>query len=410
MNTGYTGRTATINKVGRTFEAVTNEGEIVTDEISTVTRTKAFRAGVGLAELRTKSGRLQWRLSDDVVTTTASTPATPTVAPADAPVAGFNMSVINVETQEELIDFLHKKALKLRPEGLVISDLKWKFLMRNVLRGENLLMTGPSGCGKTLAAQSVSDAFPGRRYFYFNLGATQDPRSTLIGNTHFNQGSGTFFSESHFVQAIRTPGAIILLDELSRAHPEAWNILMTVLDRNQRYLRLDEASDSPTVKVADGVTFIGTANIGSEYTSTRTMDRALMDRFVTVEMEPLNAQQELGLLQYMFPTVRVALLKAVSEIAHHTREQMKGGAGRLSAMISTRASVQLAGLLQDGFSLEDAAEVAIFPFFDADGGLDSERTYVKQLVQKHIPPPEKESTEGLFDGAVKQHSSNHIPF
>ena len=202
-----------------------------------------------------------------------------------------------------------------------------------------------------------------------------------------------------------------MLDEVSRAHPEAWNILMSVLDRNQRYLRLDESPDAATVKVAEGVTFIGTANIGSEYTSTRTMDRALLDRFVTVEMEPLDAVQELGLLQYMYPSVPKVQLKAIAEVAAHTREQMKSENAVLSAMISTRMSVQVAGLLEDGFSIEEAAEVAIYPFFDADGGLDSERTYVKQVLQKYLPPTETEdNSDELFSGVVGSLDENNIPF
>ncbi|GHV71306.1 hypothetical protein FACS189420_5910 [Bacteroidia bacterium] len=44
-----------------------------------------------------------------------------------------------------------------------------------------------------------------------------------------------------------------------KAKPEAWNILMSVLDINQRYLRLDEEVDSPTVFVAQGLTFMATA-------------------------------------------------------------------------------------------------------------------------------------------------------
>jgi hypothetical protein len=34
--------------------------------------------------------------------------------------------------------------------------------------------------------------------------------------------------------------------------------------------------------------------------------------------------------------------------------------------------------------LLEAAEIAILPYFSADGGLDSERTFMKQLVQKYI--------------------------
>jgi len=130
------------------------------------------------------------------------------------------------------------------------------------------------------------------KFFYFNLGATQDARASLIGNTHFDKSSGTFFKESSFVKAIRTPNAIILLDEISRSHHDGVNILMTVLDDLQRYIRLDEKEDSEIVRVADGVTFIATANVGNEYTATRVMDRALLSRFpVKIEMTPLDTCQ-----------------------------------------------------------------------------------------------------------------------
>jgi nitric oxide reductase NorQ protein len=245
------------------------------------------------------------------------------------------------------------------------------------------MMTGPTGCGKTLAAQSLVKSL-NRPDFYFNLGATQDPRATLIGNTHFDKQKGTFFSESAFVKAIKTPNSIVLLDELSRAHPEAWNILMTVLDAGQRYLRLDEAEGSPIVKVADGVTFIATANIGNEYTSTRIMDRAMMDRFVTIEMNLLDKDSEFDLLKLIYPNADEYSLNALAEIASTTRELIKTDASKISTILSTRTNVEAAGLVYDGFTLLEAAEIAILPYFSADGGLDSERTFMKQLVQKYI--------------------------
>jgi hypothetical protein len=45
----------------------------------------------------------------------------------------------------------------------------------------------------------------------------------------------------------------------------------------------------------------------------------------------------------------------------------------------------MAGLIYDGFSLQEAAEVCVYPFFSDAGGADSERTYMKQLVQKYLP-------------------------
>ena len=296
------------------------------------------------------------------------------------------------EDHAEMLNFIHS-SYKLKPNGLVMKELKWKYLVRGAVRGKNILMTGPAGCGKTMAAKSVVNALD-RPDFYFNLGATQDPRSTLIGNTHFDKKKGTYFSESLFVTAIKTPNAVILLDELSRAHPDAWNILMTVLDAGQRYLRLDESDGSETVPVAEGVTFVATANIGNEYTSTRVMDKALMDRFTIVEMDVLSDEEEYGLLTYMFPHVEPDLLKSVSEIAHSTRVESRNDSGRVSNGISTRTSVEMAGLLFDGFGLDEAAEVTVYPQYSEDGGMESERTYIKQLVQKFISDG---SSDDLFN-------------
>ena len=242
-------------------------------------------------------------------------------------------------------------------------------------------MTGPAGCGKTMAAKALVSALD-RPDFYFNLGATQDPRATLIGNTHFSKEEGTYFSEALFVKAIQTPNAVILLDELSRAHPDAWNILMTVLDAGQRYLRLDEASTQATINVADGVTFIATANIGNEYTSTRVMDKALMDRFTIIEMDLLSKDEEADLLKYMFPLVKSEDLANIAGITEMTRKECSNEESRLTAPVSTRTAVEIASLLFDGFTLEEAAQITIYPQYSADGGVDSERTFVKQIVQK----------------------------
>ena len=385
-----------VEAFGSTFKLIDTKGNKVgTLGIGTPTRKSAFHEGMALQAFVQKNGKKTYRkVGMDVYNNL--------VVPMKTDMGGVQFEDNSDHTA--IKDFIHNGSVSLKPEELVITDLKWKYLIRSAVRAKNIMMTGPAGCGKTMAAKALVTGLD-RPDFYFNLGATQDPRATLIGNTHFDKNKGTFFSESAFVKAIKTPNAIILLDELSRAHPDAWNILMTVLDGGQRYLRLDEADGSPIVKVATGVTFIATANIGNEYTSTRVMDRAILDRFVTIEMDVLNDEQEFGLLKFMFPEVDEYDLKAIAEIAHHTRTQSMSDAGKVTSMVSTRASVEMAGLIYDGFSLFEAAEISIFPFFSNDGGVDSERTYVKQLVQKYV----KDTGDALFTEQTTQDSEEEIP-
>jgi MoxR-like ATPase len=296
---------------------------------------------------------------------------------------------------EDVLNFIHEKSEGLKPKALFMESLKWKYLIRNIIRGKNIMMTGPAGCGKTMAAKAAANSLEGYKTFIINLGATQDPRTTLIGNTQFDTKKGTVFNTSPFVKAIQTPNTVVVLDELTRAHPEAHNILMSVLDQGQRYLRLDEAADAPVVKVADGVSFIASANIGNEYTATRALDRAILDRFTIIEMDTLTKAEEATLLQMMYPSVLSETLTNVAEITSMTRTEVMSESPKLSNSLSTRTAVEIGSLLYDGFSLAEAAEITIYPLFDQSGGAQSERVYMKQYIQKFLG--ERPSDENLFN-------------
>ena len=363
------GTVVQVVKSGNRYNAWDADGNKWTHAIISSTRKNNYMKGKAI-ELREKNGQEYW-YGVPMEKFNASTTIPTTPSDIEIP-----------DGHAEIVDFIGN-SYGLKPKGLIMKELKWKYLIRSAVRGKNIMMTGQAGCGKTLAAKSLVNALD-RPDFYFNLGATQDPRSTLIGNVHFDKQKGTFFSESLFVKAIQTENAVILLDELTRAHPDAWNILMPVLDYGQRYLRLDEADGQTTIKVADGVTFIATANIGNEYTATRQLDKALLDRFTVIEMDLLTQEEEYGLLKYMFPTVEEKTLENVSNITSLTRAEAMTENPRISSGVSTRTSVEIAGLLFDGFSLLESADITIYPQYDATGGADSERTFVKQIVQKFV--------------------------
>ena len=119
-----------------------------------------------------------------------------------------------------------------------------------------------------------------------------------------------------------------------------------------------------------------------------------MDRFTIVEMDVLTEDDEYSLLTYMFPHVDSSVISNVSKIASLTRIESNSETARVPHGVSTRTTVELCGLLYDGFSLEEASEVSIYPQYDNTGGVDSERTFVKQIVQKFC---DDGSSDDLFN-------------
>ncbi len=374
-----------------------------THEIATQRKREAFNEGKYLHRKENTQGKIYWRMIDpsEAELTFGKNTETKTLTLSQLKVRYEGIFEDN-ET-EKIREFI-SNSKKLKPRDLIIKELDWKYLIRCGIRGQNIMITGFQGCGKTKCAHALKAALK-RPFAYFNMGATQDPRSTLIGNTHSKDGS-TVFVQSRFAKMIQVPYAVILLDEVSRAHPEAWNILISVIDPTLRFLSLDEDEDWKVIRVAEGVTFISTANIGGEFTSTRVMDAAFTDRWITFEMPLLSKSEEEELLMLEFPDLNTDVISAIAETVDYTRKEIVKEDGAISKIITTRMSQNWAGLVVDGFTFREAARVAVYPSFSKDGGVDSERTKLKQIVQKWndmadtgiIPlGTEDESGDELFD-------------
>lgn len=353
----------------RFYTATTAEGLDVTDMLKPFQKKNAAKAQRALKVVRSVNG-LQVRQVE--------------LSEFDAAAKAFAATIDGNELHAAAVRAYIKSSPTIRPNDYKVSDLVWKFMVRSVLRGKNLLFKGPQGCGKTSGVFALADVL-NRELFNIPLGASQDARSTLIGNVHFKHELGTFVSDSEFVRAIQTANAIILLDEITRAPPDAMNILMSVLDAKQRFLRMDEKPDTPIIRVAKGVTFMATANVGHQFTGTRVLDAALLDRFEVIEVEPLGRDAEIELLNLLIPGVDVVNITAIASIAADSREEIKSEQPKISNLISTRQTIRLAELISDGFTLEEAVEVVVYPFFSDAGGAESERAYVRQIVQKYLP-------------------------
>ena len=90
------------------------------------------------------------------------------------------------------------------------------------------------------------------------------------------------------------------------------------------------------------------------------------------------------MIQQIYPTIDPTAAVALAEIALQTRNEVRSDSAKIQTPLSTRSVLEMADLLVDGFTLQDCAEVCIYPLYSQDGGMQSERTFVKQVVQKFV--------------------------
>jgi len=259
--------------------------------------------------------------------------------------------------------------------GFHVEQDIWNLLIRNGLRLENTMLIGPTGTGKTEVLQHVADAL-GKKLHIVDMGTIQDAQSALLGVHRLNEKGFSEFDYAPFAQYIQED-CIILLDELSRAPLSAANILFPCLDR-RRYLPIDIAGDGEErhIPVHENAMFFATANLGSEYTGTHAIDRALIDRFFPVELDYPIEKAEIDILAKR-TGIDKKTAKAIVKISRSIRSQFKEQ--ELSTSVSVRHTLQTAALVTDGFDLITSLNQVILPLFD-DGSGAGERAKVRSII------------------------------
>jgi MoxR-like ATPase len=264
---------------------------------------------------------------------------------------------------------------KVEDIGFHIDPEMWFLLCRNVLRGENTLLVGPTGSGKTEIINHLAKAME-KEMFIQDMGTVQDAQSALLGVHRLNKEGHSIFEYAPFVGHIKS-GGIVLLDELNRAPLAANNILFPCLDK-RRYLPIDVASEESERKVAvhEGTVFFATANLGSEYSGTHSIDRALLDRFFPIELSYPTERDEINVLK-LRTGVDEKAASAIVKVSNEIRKQYKEQ--ELSTPVSVRHTLQAASLISDGFDTDKALLATIMPLFE-DGIGVSERSKVLSIV------------------------------
>lgn len=259
--------------------------------------------------------------------------------------------------------------------GFHVDEDVWYLLIRNIMRGENTMLIGPTGSGKTELVTHITKAMD-KHLSIQDMGTVQDAQSALLGVHRLNKEGHSEFDYAPFVGHVQREG-IVLLDELNRAPLSAANILFPCLDR-RRYLPIDIAVGEGvrTVPVHDKCVFFATANLGAEYTGTTQIDRALLDRFMPVELTYPTDTAETKIL--MIRTgIDEKTAKAIVKVSKTIREQFKEQ--ELSNVVSVRHTLLAASLIKDGFDTVGALMKVIMPLFDDSMGV-SERTKVKSII------------------------------
>ncbi len=237
------------------------------------------------------------------------------------------------------------------PKDLFINDKVWDLAAASLKLDKYVILLGPKGCGKTETAKQLGIACD-MDFVSFNMGAAFKPKQMFAGMLQAEDGN-TVFIESEFLKAFQaTKPTLIFLDELTRTPQVATNYLMTILDRNQSYIYVEELGKR--FYKSDMVKFICAGNVGSQYTDTRTLDGAFWDRFIKLPVDYLPKHEEQKLVMLRAPKANVKAVAQFIDRANKCREAEK--AGSITSGISTRQLIDMAHYLEIGFTMDDVFE------------------------------------------------------
>ena len=231
----------------------------------------------------------------------------------------------------------------------------------------NVLLTGPKGTGKTSLPKEFAAA-QGRPFFTMHCQLITE-RDDWWGSKELSIERGTYFDRAAFLDAIETPGCVVLIDEANRTQPENLNALFGFLDHRRSAWVPQLKAD---IHVAPGVSFFVTLNEGFEYVGTNPIDEALRDRMTySIRMRYVPKRVEKAILVKR-TGVEEDDAEKLAEFARSVRRNPK-----LGVPVSTRQLLGASALIVEGMPIQEAVRFAAVNAM----GEDVDRSALLQALQ-----------------------------
>lgn len=229
----------------------------------------------------------------------------------------------------------------------------FEILKHNISEGVNTMLIGATGTGKTEVVANIAKIF-NLPLTIFDMGTMTDPVMGLVG-THVitveNGVTKSEFKRSRFSEVIQQPG-IVLLDEISRAGAMANNLLFPCLDFRKELPMEYSFHDTTPIPIHEKCVFFSTANMGSQYTGTHKLDRALMDRFMLIEVDSIDKDAIIETINSEFPSLKKSEVNKLVKIFQQINKEHDEF--KISFNLSIRHLKTISKLVSNGFTIYDA--------------------------------------------------------